>query len=257
VVYETDDSSFNNKPDSREGVSQRLAQLVMAARVAQQVRQAATAQQQLAAPQQPSDKADAIQNVRSGTQGQARVPKQDNEGAEQSSRSSRGDKNEAPASCPAVPQHPGYASVDENIAESERRRAPFGVTLYFPWWYNQVKNKGPWDYKQQGKYYDDLGRLSKRSPFEDFGNFNYGATAAAHGIPEWLALRGAGWASLKADPSREKMGLGLPWSLRHPFGLPPYGDDPNDQAQIKSGYEYYQNHCKELPSERGGGGSGD
>jgi len=53
-------------------------------------------------------------------------------------------------------------------------------------------------------------------------------------IPEWLALRGAGWASLKADPGREKMVLGVPWSFRHPFGVPPYGDDPNDQAQIKS-----------------------
>ena len=33
------------------------------------------------------------------------------------------------------------------------------------WFYNQVKNKGPWHYKQQGAQY------------QDFGNFNFGLTA--------------------------------------------------------------------------------
>src|SRR5262249_24115552 len=108
---------------------------------------------------------------------------------------------------------------------------------------------------QQGKFYDDFSGLSRRSPFEDFGNFNYGATAAGLGLPEWMALWGAGWASLQADPRRAQMGLGTPYpSLRHPFGVPPYGDDPDDQIQIKVGYQYYRNHCKQ--GKAGGGSAG-
>lgn len=36
------------------------------------------------------------------------------------------------------------------------------------WFYGQVQDYGPWDYKQAG-------------PYEDFGNFNYGAVGAAMG----------------------------------------------------------------------------
>ncbi|MGZ3912013.1 MAG: polymorphic toxin type 44 domain-containing protein, partial [Flavisolibacter sp.] len=86
------------------------------------------------------------------------------------------------------------------------------------WFYNQVQNKGPWDYKQQGRKY------------EDFGNFNFGATGSAFGIPQNILQRGAGWANQKADPTRKNLG--------DPWGGYPYGDDPNDQDQIEKGSNY-------------------
>lgn len=92
---------------------------------------------------------------------------------------------------------------------------------------DQVRNKGPWDYKQIDPLY------------QDFGNFNYGGAGYAFGFSENLLLREAGRANLAANPKRAKMGLGDPGSRWNPFGgTPPYGDDPLDQEQIKKGVEY-------------------
>ncbi|WP_283149075.1 polymorphic toxin type 44 domain-containing protein [Silvimonas soli] len=74
------------------------------------------------------------------------------------------------------------------------------------------------DYKQRGRQYADLG------------NFNYGATGTALGIPEVVLLRAAGYAQEAARTSTS--GWGVYW------GRAPYGDDPSDQKQIKAGIEY-------------------
>ena len=71
---------------------------------------------------------------------------------------------------------PKGVDVNKNMEEARKHRGNLS------WFYNQVKNKGPWDYKQRG------------SEYEDFGNFNYGATGAAAGIPDQILLRAAGWA---------------------------------------------------------------
>ncbi len=141
--------------------------------------------------------------------------------------------------CPDVPFHPGGADIDQNIAEEESN-APllpniFGAPLVLDDFIQKVRNHGPWDYKQI-KTLNDFGSLDRQSPYEDFGNFNFGATAAALGIPENVALRGAGWASTRSDPSRAAQ-------LGHWWGPPPYGDDPADQIQIKLGYDYYRQGC--------------
>ena len=112
---------------------------------------------------------------------------------------------------------PPGVSMDQNIKESHAH----SVLDTTGWFKSQVQNKGPWDYKQQGAQY------------QDFGNFNFGLTAAATGIPEQVALRGAGDAQTKAGTSQDEWGG--PWDLNGG----PYGDDPADQAQIKKGYEYY------------------
>lgn len=119
-------------------------------------------------------------------------------------------KESGPKECGPVPAHPAEANVDENMAEARKHSAP--------WFYNQVRNKGPWDYKQQGANY------------QDFGNFNYGATAKAHGFPDWMIKRMAGWAHNKAGNSNPE--------FNSPLGGPPYGDDPADQKQIQKGIDY-------------------
>ncbi|WP_310793426.1 polymorphic toxin type 44 domain-containing protein [Enterobacter sp. R1(2018)] len=58
-------------------------------------------------------------------------------------------------------------------------RGPSALT--YIWFYYQVRNHGPWDYKNQ------RGRK-----YAAFGNFNYGAVGAAAGIPDQILLRGAG-----------------------------------------------------------------
>jgi len=135
--------------------------------------------------------------------------------------------------CPPVPNHPADADIDRNMqsAESARDRSwtPIGPS---DWFYNQVRNGGPWDYKQQGK------RDGK--DYEAFGNFNYGATALALRVfDEQTILREAGRAQIAAGTSRP--GWGYPGSRLSPYGgKPPYGDDPADQAQIKAGFAYYK-----------------
>jgi len=113
--------------------------------------------------------------------------------------------------CGRIPPGPPGAYVGMNAWVADNSWNPI-------WFYNQVRNQGPWDYKQQGKKY------------EDFGNFNFGATASAFGIPNQVSQRGAGWANQQADPGRT--GLGSPW------GRYPYGDDSYDQEQIRKGQEY-------------------
>ena len=75
--------------------------------------------------------------------------------------------------CPDLPVPPGEY-LDENMKEANERR------LNLLWFYQQVRNGGPWDYKQQGGQYEDLG------------NFNYGATGSALGLPGEVLKRGAG-----------------------------------------------------------------
>lgn len=73
------------------------------------------------------------------------------------------------------PAHiPPGANVDQNMKEAESHK------LNILWFHDQVHNKGPWDYKQIAKKYDD------------FGNFNYGATGRAAGFSEDTLLRQRG-----------------------------------------------------------------
>jgi hypothetical protein len=112
---------------------------------------------------------------------------------------------------------PPGVSVDKNMSEAAAHWNP-------TWFYGQVRNKGPWDYKQRG------------STYQDFGNFNYGATGAAMGFPDQVLDRMAGLAQKQAGTSKPD------WS--GPLGKAPYGDDPDDQLQINRGIEYARCKCK-------------
>lgn len=118
--------------------------------------------------------------------------------------------------CPAVPPAPPGVSLAENMNLAARSVNPF-------WFYNQVRNHGPWDYKQRGRGY------------EDFGNFNYGATATAFGFPSQVTKRMAGYAQIRAKNSQPR--FGKPWTQA------PYGYDPHDQAMIEAGIKYRRIGC--------------
>lgn len=124
-----------------------------------------------------------------------------------------------------APAHiPPSVDIDENIEEAEAHKSNY------LWFYAQVRNKGPWDYKQQGGEY------------ADFGNFNYGVTGAAAGFAEATLLRVAGWAQVRAGTSRPEWGapVSLLQALLGVGGQAPYGDDPQDQYWISQGIKYYR-----------------
>ena len=114
---------------------------------------------------------------------------------------------------PGVNVPPGV-SVEQNIQAGEAHR------LNPVWFYEQVHQGGPMDYKQQ-----DLKR------YENFGNFNYGATGAAAGYPDYVLHTMAGAYQLMTGP---KLSEGIP------FIKPPYGDQSTDYDRITQGADYYR-----------------
>jgi RHS repeat-associated protein len=115
-----------------------------------------------------------------------------------------------------IPMHPPGADVDANMQEAANMFPD-------PWAFrNAVKNKGKWDYKQQG------------SQYQNFGNFNYGAAGNAWGFPGTYLLKKAGEAQIVAGTSRPE------WQPLNGI-VAPYGDDPNDQKWIQRGINYATN----------------
>ena len=118
----------------------------------------------------------------------------------------------------APPQNiPPCVDVAQNIAEA--RNMSYGQ------WYDAVRNGGKWDYKQQGAQY------------QEFGNYNYGVTAKAVGIPGNIPNRGAGWAQGQAGTSLPQWGNWWDW----PSSSTSFGDDPEDQHWINEGIKDYIN----------------
>lgn len=126
--------------------------------------------------------------------------------------------------CPKPPIAPPGVNVNDNIniAKDYSWLNP-GASYAF---YTLVQNKGAWDYKQQN---------TSSTSYENFGNFNFGATGAAMGFPDQVLQRGAGWAQTRAGTSKSDWGS--------PLGKFPHGHDKNDQEQIKSGIEYTKCGC--------------
>lgn len=116
---------------------------------------------------------------------------------------------------------PGPQVIRDNMAEARRHRSGRNMALpqTYYWFYQKVRNHGPWDYKQKNRLW------------ANFGNFNYGATGTVAGIPEDILLMGAGFAQSWAGTSK-------PAKWGHWYGKPPYGDDPDDQRAIREGIEY-------------------
>jgi hypothetical protein len=87
-----------------------------------------------------------------------------------------------------------------------------------------LKNQG-WDDKF---YYFDEKTIGGDAP----GNILYGYLGKVYGCSDEMLCRAAGYAQIKAGTSDPSWGT---WD-----GDPPYGDDPNDQENIKIGITYYE-----------------
>lgn len=121
--------------------------------------------------------------------------------------------------CAGEPLGPPGESVIHNMWVASSR-VGLALTPGDLWWFKEmVKTGGPWDYKKDGN-----------SQYENFGNFNYGATGRAMGIPVEILLRAAGYVQMKGINYKAEFG--------HFMQGAPYGDDPKDQDWIMAGMAY-------------------
>src|SRR5581483_7553668 len=140
------------------------------------------------------------------------------------------------------------ASLWQDIADlapaTERQEASLAASLItLVWWIDKVKPGGDWDYKRRG------------SQYENFGNFNYGATAAALQIPYYATQNAAGIVNIGSNVLTmverlfRKFGgdeTPLPkwWIEGIPLVRWPFGDASKDAQQINAGWAFYQSKKK-------------
>lgn len=121
-----------------------------------------------------------------------------------------------------VPPAPEGVSLLENMGLARQKRWSTSVTEemnLWLWFYNKVRNGGPWDYKKGGKQ------------FEPFGNFHYGAVGICAGFSAFVLHRAAGAAQFRAGTTEADVTL-IDWFFY------PYGDDRADQEMIAEGIRY-------------------
>jgi len=126
--------------------------------------------------------------------------------------------------CPPVPPHPETADVDANIRATESAIRIASITntpgKAQEWWVSRVNTDGPWDYKAQPPGFEK---------YDDFGNFNYGATGSLFFSLATLE-RGAVGARL----------LSRPYSQFKNYG---FSNDPHKNEMIRLGMQYRKNNC--------------
>ena len=109
-----------------------------------------------------------------------------------------------------------------------------GTPMGIYWWYKRVRSKGVWD----NKITKSLLKHDSHVNCEDVGNFNFGATGAALGIPLNVLQGGAGFAKWLYYPNISW--LERIWAINDNVihSRYPYGDDMSDASVIKHGYDY-------------------
>jgi hypothetical protein len=139
------------------------------------------------------------------------------------------DKTPPPPKWPDTdPPPPPGVDLEKNMREAEAHRGD----LF--WLKDQVNSGKPWDYK-------NVQGVNESERIEDFGNFNYGATGAALGVPDWMLYAAAGDKQLKDHPNDPEQTTSR-WSY-------PYGDDPRDAEMIRRGIEYYRKWKMRITKE--------
>lgn len=138
--------------------------------------------------------------------------------------------------CYGPPAAPGTGSSRGELAAWARNNAAQAASRYWNplnifWFRSQVHNKGPWDYKQYNRGY------------QDFGNYNYGPTGVAMGLATDFLLGQAGRAQQAAGTSKPEWGNPGFLGYGHFGGTGSYGDDPRDQEMIRRGISDQRNGC--------------
>jgi len=101
------------------------------------------------------------------------------------------------------------------------------------WFYNQVRNGGPWDLKNTAyKAYrvSGIALCGRQYRVDMTGNFHYGFCGAAAGFLDYTLFKLAGEAQQRAGTSRSEFSC-------------TYGDDPEDHEFIRLGILLYETHA--------------
>ena len=136
--------------------------------------------------------------------------------------------------CHGPPSAPGTGKSKRELMDMARANGELAAKQPLSlagmlWFRNQVRNGGPWDYKQI------------HSGYQDFGNYNYGYAGTAIGISGGLLLRQAGRAQIAAGTSMPEWGN--PGLFGVIGGKAPFGDDPLDQMMISHGISDRADGC--------------
>jgi len=120
---------------------------------------------------------------------------------------------------PNMPIPPPGVDVDANIGITHIELSLSDWETAVSIWTYRVREGGLWDYTLLGLRY------------EDFGNFNYGATGRVlvHG---GTLERAAGAVQMLSGTSNPRWGT--------PLGIRPFGDQPIDNFWIRQGIRYYE-----------------
>jgi RHS repeat-associated protein len=136
---------------------------------------------------------------------------------------------------PVYPVGPSYANVAANIETT--------MTLSTVGWLNAVRPNGVWDYKN---WKSEKAVLE----YEDFGNFNFGATCKVK-FPEEICLKGAGAVqvvtdvrNLFSDNTRIEKLFGAAKTLYQVARF--YGDEGKDRYFIEMGFDYYDEYIRNM-----------
>lgn len=110
-------------------------------------------------------------------------------------------------------------------------------------WYALVKNRAPWDYKQDilthfGRWMDDP-KKPIRYGYDIWANLHYGYIGLACGFSRWVLLQGAGYAQLRAGTSPDGYWERRFDTLGDADVLAAF-DDPKDQEAIKAGFSLWE-----------------
>jgi RHS repeat-associated protein len=131
-----------------------------------------------------------------------------------------------------------YLQIAEKAPASEQPEAFLAaMTITIAWWIDKIRPGGDWDYKRWGDEY------------QEFGNFNFGATAAELLIPYYIAQSGAGGVNIGSNVitmaemifrkfGGEKVELPQWWIDGVPLLKWPYGDHEQDARHIQAGYAF-------------------
>lgn len=129
-------------------------------------------------------------------------------------------QNDAPTVCFGPPVGPAGVSGGDLARQTvvngdlAAQRSPADLE----WFYQHVRNNGPWDYKQ----YDEA--------YVAYGNYNFGYAGTRQGIPAAVLRAGAGYAQVRAGTSDSSF-----W--------PTAFDDPQDRELIDRGIHDALNGC--------------
>lgn len=152
------------------------------------------------------------------------------------------------------PKSLGAKEANDNVVLTLCERLHTKKFSYASAWVNRIKPTGDWDYKSKVSGFEQLVG-------QNFGNFNFGATAWALGISLTDAQLGAGAANvvgvLVATAKSIWLAEGKYYTLGAGASISTYGDQELDYYYVLNGYlwardhaaEFYKRaeHCEEAP----------